>query len=160
MEGLIKLYLERAENEIVLAESLFRISSENSLKESLGINLRETFYSAVVSHSYYCIFYSAKAFLLLKGVRTKMPNEHKKTYDEFKRLKNFLDDSLLKIYEEESMKAESLLEIFFEEKRKRGTFTYNKLPQANREPARESLENAGRFFRNINVIIEEHGRKK
>ncbi len=44
------------------------------------------------------------------------------------------------------VRAEDLLGIFSKEKSKRGTFTYQKLPQANREPAKESFDNASLFF--------------
>jgi uncharacterized protein (UPF0332 family) len=155
MEGIVKLYLERAENELILAESLFKISSENLLKEELEIG-NQTFYSGVISHSYYCIFYCAKAFLMFKNIKTKPPNEHNKVYTEFKKLKEFINSILIEIYEEESIKAESLLKIFFDEKKKRGEFTYRKLPQANKEPAKRSLENAGKFFRNINLILRKN----
>ena len=157
MFGLVKLYLERAENEIVLAETLFKISGGDSFKEKLEIDKQETFYSAVINHAYYSIFYSAKAVLLMRGVKTKLPSEHKKTYDEFKKLvdSGFISDNLFEIYEKESVKAESLLNIFFSEKRKRGKFTYKRLPQANKIPAEESLDNSRMFFKNINVIVEK-----
>ncbi len=154
MEGLVKLYFERAENEIVLAESLFKISSNNNFKAQLGIKIAETFYSAVISHSYYSIFYCAKAILLKNNIKTEPPKEHKKTYNKFKQLRGIISKNLLDIYETESIKAESLLKIFFDEKKKRGEFTYKILPQANEEPARESLKNAGIFFKNINAVIE------
>ena len=51
--------------------------------------------------------------------------------------------------------AEELLGIFSKEKGKRGRFTYQKLPQANREPAKESLDNASFFFKNINKILRK-----
>ena len=38
-------------------------------------------------------------------------------------------------------------------KSKRGKFTYKKLPQANSEPTKESLNNAEKFFKNINLIL-------
>jgi len=53
------------------------------------------------------------------------------------------------------IKAEELLGIFKREKSKRGEFTYQKLPQANLYPARESLENAETFFKNINLILNK-----
>jgi len=158
MEKLIQLYLEKAENELVLAESLFKISGDSLIKEKLEVDLRETFYSAVITHSYYCIFYCAKAVLLLKGIKTKAPNEHKKTYNEFKKLIGFIDGVLFEIYESESLKAGVLLKIFFDEKKKRGEFTYKTLPQANIQPAKESLENAGKFFKNINNLIKNYGK--
>ena len=154
MFGLVKLYLERAENEIMLAETLFKISGDEGLKETFNLGKEETFYSGVISHAYYAIFYSAKAILLLKGIKTKPPEEHKKTYKAFRKLiySGFIDKNLFEIYEKESIKAESLLNIFFSEKKKRGKFTYEKLPQANIEPAKESLNNSLIFFKNINAI--------
>ena len=38
----------------------------------------ETYYSAVIAHSYYSIFYGAKAYLAKKGVEVSAPEEHKK----------------------------------------------------------------------------------
>ncbi len=81
---------------------------------------------------------------------------HKKTLEAFEKyLVNTgkLDTELLKIYQKMVVQADALLDIFFIEKRKRGEFTYQKLPQANREPAEESLNNALFFFKNINKIL-------
>ena len=155
--SLIKLYLERAENEILLAETIFKISSNFDLKENLDLNKEESFYSAVISHCYYSIFYCAKAILLTKGIKTKVPNEHKKILDAFKKIvdSGFIDKRLFEIYEKEVVKAESLLNVFFHEKKKRGHFTYRKLPQANKPFARESLDNALMFFKNINAIVKD-----
>jgi hypothetical protein len=50
-------------------------------------------------------------------------------------------------------RAEELLGIFSKEKKKRGTFTYQKLPQANKEPAKESLDNVLFFFKNVNKLL-------
>ena len=72
-----KIYLERSENELDLAKIIFEISSNNSKKEEFKI--KTTFYSAVISHSYYSIFYCAKTYLLTKGIKNKAPQEHKKT---------------------------------------------------------------------------------
>lgn len=156
MLPLVKLYLERAENEIVLAETIYKISSRDNLKKQFNLG-SETFYSAVISHCYYSIFYCAKAILLVHGIKTKPPMEHDKTYEGFKKLisSGFISKKLFEIYEEEVVKAESLLNIFSKEKSKRGMFTYRKLPQANVWPARKSLENASFFFKNINAIVKD-----
>ena len=53
------------------------------------------------------------------------------------------------------VRAEELLGVFSKEKGKRGKFTYQKLPQANREPAKESFDNASFFFKNINKILRK-----
>ncbi|MFT4309657.1 MAG: hypothetical protein ACMXYL_04170 [Candidatus Woesearchaeota archaeon] len=82
----IILYLERAENELELAKIVFRISYDNRLKEDLfGLSHNFTFYSAVISHGYYSIFYTAKAYLMSKGIKTESPEEHRKTYEEFRK---------------------------------------------------------------------------
>jgi len=151
------LYLDRARNELDLAKAIFKLSTDNKLKLEFELKEDATFFSNVISTSYYCIFYSAKAFLFTKGITTEMPDEHRKTLDEFEKLaiSGKIDSDLLKIYKEVIVKAEELLGIFIKEKSKRGRFTYKKLPQANLEPARESLENAEKFFRNINLIIKD-----
>ena len=51
------------------------------------------------------------------------------------------------------VRAEELLGIFSIEKKKRGEFTYQKLPQANKEPAGKSFQNASSFFKNIGKIL-------
>ena len=116
----------------------------------------ETYYSSVISHAYYCIFYSAKAYLAKKGIKTEAPEEHKKTYEEFKRLVflGTVDKELLKIYDEIIVKADTLLGIFKIEKKKRREFTYQKLAQANLEPANKSLENAKTFLKHIRKLCE------
>lgn len=84
-----------------------------------------------------------------------MPEEHKKTYEEFQRivLSGELDASLLYLYEAEIIKAEALLNIFFQEKKKRGIFTYNVQSEANIPYAQESLRNSKKFVSLIKAII-------
>lgn len=153
-----KLYIHKAENEIKLAEIIFAISEKPSMQiEIFKVNDPETYFSAVISHSYYGIFYSAKAYLIKKGIRISAPEEHKKAFDEFKKFveNGELDFELLKIYQELLIKADSLLGIFKEEKKKRGEFTYRTLPQANKQPAKESIERTKIFFKHIFAIINK-----
>lgn len=157
MDSLVKLYLERSENEFRFAKVAFALSGKENLKIELGANAKDTFYSYVISHCYYSIFYCAKAILLSKGIKTKSPKEHKKTYEEFK--KNFVDNgefdnNLIKIYDDLIVKADELLSLFAHEKWKRGHFTYKTLPQANIEPAKESLDNTIKFLSNIKAVLE------
>ena len=154
------IYLDRAKNELDLAKAIFLLSNNNRLKLEFELKEDSTFYSNVISAAYYCIFYSAKAFLNSKGIITKMPDEHKKTLDEFGKLALFgeIDMQLLKIYKSAIVKADELLGIFKLEKEKRGNFTYKKLSQANFEPAKESLNNAEFFFRNINLMLRTAGK--
>ena len=153
-----KLYIHRAENEIKLAEILFTISEKPEIQtEIFFIKDPETYYSGVISHSYYSIFYCAKAYLLKKGVKVSAPEEHKKAFEEFKKFveSGELDVELLIIYQEALVKAESLLGIFKEEKKKRGEFTYRTIPQANKDPAEESMKNAKTFFKHIFNLCQD-----
>ena len=85
MDSLVEIYLERANNEIMVAESLKRLSEYQEDKKSFNLPSDISFYSSVISHSYYSIFYSAKALLLTKSIKTSSPEVHKKTFEEFKR---------------------------------------------------------------------------
>ncbi len=153
-----ELYLQRAENELVTAQMLFDVSNNPTLqKEQFKLEKDFTFYSPVIGHSYYSIFYSAKAILIKNGIKTEAPEVHKKTLEAFEKYlvsTGKLDMELLKIYQKMIVRAEVLLGIFSMEKRKRGEFTYQKLPQANKDPAKESLNNASFFFKNIHKILK------
>jgi len=133
---------------------------ELSLNPNIQINFKvtkiDTYFSSVISHAYYAIFYSAKAYLLKKGIKIKVPNEHKKTFKAFKKFvkEGTIDQELLEIYEDIIIKAETLLSIFKDEKKNRGKFTYQKLAQANEEPAIKSLENSKIFFKHINELCK------
>ena len=155
----VNQYLERAENELRLARAIKIISESLKEKENLRLKKEDTFYSAVISHCYYAIFYSAKAILLIKNIKTYAPNVHVRTVLNFKKYfvdSGFLDQGLLKIYDDAILKADELLGLFKREKRKRGQFIYKTLPQANIEPANESIENAIKFLRNIRGFIERN----
>jgi uncharacterized protein (UPF0332 family) len=133
MDLKVKGYLGRAENELILAKANFELSTKKEIKHMLRIPFEKTFFNDVISEAYYSIFYSAKAYLLSQGIETQSPEEHKRTYEEFKKLveSKKLDKQLREIYELESEKAETLLKIFFSEKRNRGRFTYNLNSNAN-----------------------------
>jgi len=90
----------------------------------------------------------------MRGVHTSPPNEHDEVYARFSWFveSGVLDKELLAIYDEARMKAAALLDIFRIEKSKRGTFTYRKLPQANKRPAEESIEHAAKFFKHVSAL--------
>ncbi len=151
-----ELYLLRAENELAVANVLIDISNNPELQKNFKLDKQFTFYSSVISHSYYSIFYCAKAILLTEGIETTTPNVHEKTLIAFEKYfvsTGKLDVQLLKVYKQMVLRAEYLLEIFSKEKGKRGKFTYRTLPQANIEPAQDSIKNALLFFKSINKII-------
>src|SRR3989344_235763 len=142
MDSDTKLYLERSGNELKLAEIIMQLSINKDIQTKIPqIDKPDTYFSSVISHSYYSIFYTAKAYLITKGIITKVPEEHKKTYEEFRKLVflGTIDEELLRLYEDVLARAEVLLGIFKLEKKKRGKFTYQRISQANLEPAKESL---------------------
>ncbi len=156
MDSKAEMHLKRARTEIDSAILLFEASNRKDLLASLSLDVSDTFFSGAVSHSYYAIFYSAKAMLLSKNMDTKPPEIHKKTFEAFKTAfidSGILDVKLLMIYKEMIIRAETLLEIYKEEKKKRGNFTYNTIPQANLAPAKESIENAKVFFKHCNTYL-------
>ena len=158
MDSMAEIYLERADNELLAAESLKKLSEDAKSREDFSLPQSTTFYSSVISHSYYSIFYSAKAILLTKGVKTSAPEVHKKTYEEFERVfvnSGILDMKLFEIYKKMVVMADALLQIFKDEKWKRGNFTYKTIPQANKEPADDSLKNAKIFVSHISKIIKK-----
>ena len=156
------LYLDRAKNELDFAKVAFKLSNDKKLKLDFELKEDSTFFSNVISNSYYCIFFSAKAMLSNKGIHTYFPDEHKKTLEEFEKMVDSgeIDMELLKIYKEMVVKADELLGIFRLEKSKRGKYTYTMLPQANMEPAKESVEHAEKFMKNINLIIKKSHEEK
>ena len=156
MDSEVKLYLERSENELRLARIIFKMSGNEKIKLDLGANPNDTFYSAVISHSYYCIFYCAKAFLLSKKIKTRVPDEHKKTYLKFKSFvdSGVIDVVLSNIYDLEIVKAADLLKLFSDERWKRGHFSYKTLAQANKSPASDSIENAIKFLSSLKLVLE------
>lgn len=155
MDSEVKLYIERADNKILLAKTNFEISIQPKLKEIHNLPKERTFFNDVISDAYYAIFYASKAYILSKGIKTFPPEEHKKTYDSFAGFVNSgeLNKELLDIYITEVIKAQSLLKIFFDEKRKRGIFTYNVKSDANIPYAQESINNAKRFVSVIKAIL-------
>src|SRR3989304_4864260 len=103
MDSDTKLLLERAENELDLAKVIFILTENKNIQEGVfHLDKTQTFYSSVISHSYYCIFYSAKAYLTSKKVITKAPEEHKKTLEEFRKFveTGVVDKELLVLYED------------------------------------------------------------
>src|SRR3989344_4754466 len=158
MDSEVKLLLERADNTIIVAKALNKLSEGGEEAVSLKIPEGTTFYSLVISQSYYAIFYSAKAYLSFKGINLgSKQGQHQLVYFKFKDLvkKKIIDEELLKIYEEVKIKAEDLLEILSEERDKRKKFTYEIHSQANKEPAEQSLNNYQFFISHIKKFIEK-----
>ncbi len=144
----VSLLIKRAENELLAARALKKISEDTSLKISAELPSDTTFYSSVISHAYYAIFYSAKAYLIKRGVMLPEQGQHQAVYFAFKKLvrETQIIADLIAFYDEIKLKTETLLEIFETEGENRAKFTYKTLAQANKEPAESSIRNAQLFF--------------
>ncbi|MBI5065053.1 hypothetical protein HZA97_02345 [Candidatus Woesearchaeota archaeon] len=150
---LSNLKFSKAENDLALADGLLKISIK---KNALFGN--KTFFDWVIVASYFSIFHSTQALLGLKKVKI-IKRRHEATLFAF--AKHFittkeLEDELFFIYENVENKAKELLDIFEEEKRKRGLFQYNRLSRENLEPAKESLNNAKKFVDTIRFILSKN----
>jgi uncharacterized protein (UPF0332 family) len=157
MDSEVKLLLDTADNELLVARTLKKLSEDDKLKTDLTIPFKTTFYSSVISHSYYSIFYSARAALLSVGIKISAPFIHNKAYDEFKKAfvnSKRLDKHILEAYETVLVRAEDLLQIMKDEKSKRGKFTYKTYSQANKDPAEDSINNAFLFFKHIKEMLQ------
>lgn len=159
MDSKVKLLFGRADNELLATKSLKKISEDESLKNNFFVPIQTTFYSSVISHSYYSIFYSARAALLSAGIKISAPFVHNKAYYQFKRVfvdSGKLDKHILEAYEKVLIRAEDLLQIMKDEKIKRGKFTYKTFNQANKDPAEDSINNAVLFLSHIrDMLIKE-----
>lgn len=163
MDSKADMYQKRARTEIETADILKRLSEDEKMKQAFDLFPESTYYSGTITHAYYAIFYSAKAMLLTKNVETDAPEVHKKTIEAFEKefiSTGLLDVRLFTIYREMIVKAETLLGIFKAEKRKRGDFTYNTIPQANVEPAEESIRNAKEFIKHCNAYLSNTSRQE
>lgn len=142
----------------MIAYILKFITENNELKrDTFKIDDALTFYSAVIAHAYYAIFYSAKAYLVKKGIVLPEQGQHQAVYFAFRKLvrEGNLAVELLTLYEEVKVKAETLLEIFEKEEKNRTEFTYKTLAQANKEPADASMTNAQIFLSQMKELIEK-----
>jgi uncharacterized protein (UPF0332 family) len=127
MDSEVNLLLDRANNELLGAKVLKKVSEEEKIKAEIPIPLETTFYSSVISHSYYAIFHTARAALLSIGIKIDSPFIHNKAYEQFKREfvdNGKLDKHLLEVYETMLIHAQDLLQIMKQEKKKRGMFTF------------------------------------
>ncbi len=161
-------FLKNAEDSIDSAKVLFEISSDPKKQKFLGF----TSFNGLlwtVNASYYSMFYMARALLENEGIKIKTDlSIHAVTFDTLisffhltgKLQKELLDD-FVEAKEDASellgkQKADELIEEYFYEKRKRGTFTYEMGEVLVKSKAKTSLERAQRFRREIKKIIKKN----
>jgi uncharacterized protein (UPF0332 family) len=146
---------QKAVNDLMLAEGLLKISTDARIKDSLGYPGNATFFDWVIICSYYSIFHSAQALLGLKRVKI-ISRVHHTTLIAF--AKHFIaskeiEEEIYMVYEDAERRARELLDIFEEEKAKRGLFQYHRLSRNNLDPAKQSLENAKKFLDVVGRIL-------
>lgn len=146
---------QKAINDLALAKGLLKISTSKKIKDVLDYPENTTFFDWVIVCSYYSIFHAAHALLGLKKIKI-VNRMHHATMISFAKhyiINKELEDELFFIYKDVERKARNLLEIFEEEKYKRGLFQYHRLSKNNLDPAKESVENAEIFLDVVNEIL-------
>ncbi len=160
-------FLKNADDSIDSAKILFEISTDAEKQKLLGF----TSFNGLlwtVNASYYSMFYMARALLENEGIKIKTDlSVHTVTFDAIvyyfyltgKLQKELLDD-FVEAKEDAAellgkQKADELMEEYFFEKKKRGTFTYEAGEIVIRSKAKTSLERAQKFRREIKKIIEK-----
>lgn len=175
-EGIIKskgkaeyvdFFIKNADDSIDSAKALFELSTNPKKQESVGF----TSFNGllwVVNASYYSMFYMARALLENEGIKIKADfSIHAATFDAMiyyfyltgKLQKEFLED-FIEAKEDAAellgkQKADELMENYFFEKEKRGTFTYDMGTVLVQSKAKTSLERAQKFRREIKKIINK-----
>src|SRR3989338_5464383 len=158
-------FLKNAEDSIDSAKVLFEISSDPEKQKFLGFTSFNGLLWAV-NASYYSMFYMARALLENEGTKIKTDlSVHAVTFDTLvshfyltgKLQKGLLDD-FVEAKEDAAellgkQKADELIEEYFYEKKKRGTFTYEMGEILVKSKAKTSLERAQKFRRELKKII-------
>lgn len=163
----VEFFLKQAENSIDSAKALFELSTNPDKQQQMGF----TSFNGllwVVNSSYYSMFYMARALLENDGIKIKTDMSiHLVTFDAIihyfyltgKLQKELLDD-FIEAKEDATellgkQKADELMEEYFFEKKKRGTFTYEMGAVLVKSKAKTSLDRAQRFRRELNKIINK-----
>ena len=176
-EGIVKtkgkpehtdFFLRNADDSIDSAKALFELSTDPEKQKFLGF----TGFNGllwVVNASYYSMFYTARALLENEGIKIKTDlSIHAVTFDTLVyyfyltgRLQKELLDDFVEAKEDAAellgkQKADELIEEYFFEKKKRGTFTYNMGEILVKSKAKTSLERAQKFRRELKKIITKN----
>jgi uncharacterized protein (UPF0332 family) len=152
------MHLARAEDELLLARTEYLFSTDASVAATLGIPAG-TFFFSVITHAYFAVFHATKAYLVTKGIMTSPPEEHAATLAAFRRLVAIgaVDKDLLRAYDEEALKADTLLHVLKQERTDRSLWTYNVVREANKPYALASIQNATRFVSVIKGMTISRG---
>lgn len=164
----MEFFIKNANDSIDSAKVLFEISTDTEKQKILGF---ASFNGLLwtVNASYYSMFYMARALLENEGIKIKTDlSIHTVTFDALvsyfyltgKLQKELLDDFAEAKGDASELlgkqKADELIEEYFFEKRKRGTFTYEMGETLVKSKAKTSLERAQKFMREIKKILMRH----
>ena len=147
----------KAVNDLSLAQGLLKISTDIKVKDALEYPNNTTFFDWVIVASYFSIFHATHALLGLKKIKITS-RLHYATLIVFGKhfiINSELAEELFLIFEDAESKAHELLEIFEEEKGKRGLFQYHRLSKNNLEPAQKSIDNATTFLDAIQEVLKK-----
>lgn len=161
----VNFFLRNADNSLDSAKALFELSIVREKQKFLGF----TSFNGllwVVNASYYSMFYMARALLENEGIKIKTDlSIHAVTFDAVvaffyltgKLQKELLDD-FIEAKENAAellgkQRADELIEDYFYEKKKRGTFTYDMGEILVKSKAKTSLDRAKKFMLEIKKII-------
>lgn len=161
----VDFFLKNADDSVDSAKALFELSADPEKQKFLGF----TSFNGllwVVNASYYSMFYMARALLENEGIKIKTDlSIHAVTFDTLishfyltgKLQKELLND-FIEAKEDAAellgkQKADELIEEYFFEKKKRGTFTYDMGEILVKSKAKTSLERAQKFRRELKKII-------
>ena len=177
LEGVIKtkhkkeyidFFLTNAKNSLFTAQAIFDLSINRDYQEYTGYEDLNGFLW-VVNASYYSMFYTARALLANEGIKLKSElSIHALVFNSliyFFYLNGKLQKRLVQAFFEASEeaseilgkeKADSIMQEYSWEKRKRSELTYEIGEFAVKNKAKTSLERAKRFNEEIRLIIESN----
>jgi len=161
----VEFFLKNADDSVDSAKALFELSTDTEKQKFLGFT-RFNGLLWVVNVSYYSMFYMARALLENEGIKIKTDlSIHAVTFDTLVsyfyltgKLQEELLDDFIEAKEDAAellgkQKADELIEEYFFEKKKRGTFTYDMGEILIKSKAKTSLERAQKFRRELKKII-------
>jgi len=154
-EGLIKKQIFREE-----IFNVFMDNSNESLEMSRYLSDKSDLWTIVTA--YYSMFYISNAVLLKLGFKIEEKIPHKIAADAMIVLvRNKLKDSLFKDYEDAQnealagIKADTLLEEFDLERKKRGLFQYETTRSEKHSKAQTSLKRAKNYVFEMKKLLKE-----
>lgn len=164
-KAFVGFFTKNSTETLEVANALYTLSTNEEKQKIIGLTNFNGFLW-VVNASYYSMFYMARALLENSGIQIKSEQSiHAITFDAViyffyitGKLKKNLIEHFIEANEEAAEllgqeKANQLISDYFNEKGKRGTFTYEMGALVMKNKAKTSLERANNFNKEINRIL-------